>query len=245
MTEALRVKAPAEGEFAVYLAESNRREMFRDDGATSLESWTAVSFGVSVATARTYCQVSEKTHELPHLTGSLCAGEISFDKVRAVVHVATPETDRELCEQAKEHSVRDLVEVARTTAARTRSASSSPSRSEHDSRYLRFNDQNRTMSLQLPKDAYAQTKTCVDAFAGRSPSSEVETPFDQRRFDGFMGMVDLATPGNGNRAATDQQGHHQHGHDEHDHHIDNRAQAVLRGGPCAPRRPGGSRRRCE
>ena len=40
----------------------------------------------------------------------------------------------------------------------------------------------------------------------RSPS-EGETPLDQRRFDGFMGMVDLATPGHGSRAATPRSHH--------------------------------------
>ena len=41
MHRVMKVKTAAEGEFAVCLAESNKREMFRDDGATSPESWTA------------------------------------------------------------------------------------------------------------------------------------------------------------------------------------------------------------
>ena len=51
---------------------------------------------------------------IPHLVGSLCAGDISFDKLRALADVATPETDREWCDQAKECSVRDLADVARS-----------------------------------------------------------------------------------------------------------------------------------
>ena len=46
------------------------------------------------------------------------------------------------------------------------------SRSEHDSRYLRFNDGHRTMSLQLPSEEYARTKACVDAWAAALPSDE-------------------------------------------------------------------------
>ena len=200
MKEALRVKSAAEGEFTVYFDESNKREMFRDDGATSPEAWAAEYFGVSVPTARSYSVVAEKSHELPELMGSLRQGQISFDKVRALVDVATPETDHSLCEQAKECSVRELAEMARTTAARTqaraRSASVSPSRSEHDSRYLRFNDANRTMTAQLPKDAYAQTKATVDAY-GKADSRERENkiPLDQRRCDGFMGIMDSVAPG--------------------------------------------------
>jgi hypothetical protein len=197
MTEALRVKAAAEGEFTICLAESTKRAMFRDDGATSVEAWAAERFGISAATARAYSHVADKAPQLPHLVGSLCAAEISFDKVRTVVDVATPDTDRELCAQAKELGVRELAEVARTAAARARSASVSFSRSEHDSRYVRFNDGHRTVSMQLPTEAYAQTKACVGAWAETIPDADKKIPLDQRRCDGFMAMVEVATPGRG------------------------------------------------
>ena len=208
MAEALRVKTAAEGEFTVCLAESTKRAMFRDDGATSVEAWSAEVFGLSVATARSYCHVAEKSPGLPRLVGSLCAGEISFDKVRAVVDVATPRTDQALCAQAQELGVAALSEVARTAAARARAARESASRSAHDSRYLRCNDGHRTVTVQLPPEAYAQTKACVDAWAESvSPEDESDkpdktdkperTPLDQRRCDGFLAMVDAATPGPG------------------------------------------------
>jgi hypothetical protein len=203
MHEAMRVKTAAEGEFAVCLAESNKREMFRDDGATSPEAWTAECFGVSGPTARSYSHVAEKYEDLPHLMGAMAAGEISFDKVRTVLDVATPESDQALCAQAKELNVRELAEVARTTAARARSASLSQSRSEHDGRYLRFNDPHRTMTLQLPQEDYAQAKASVDAFAQAvTPQGENKIPLDQRRYDGFMRIMDSVAPGHGNRASS-------------------------------------------
>ena len=194
MQEDRRQITMAQARLVLRQAEFGRRQAYLDDGATSLESWSAENLGVSVATARSYSHVAEKTQDMPRVMGSFCAGEISFDKVRAVVDVATPENERDLCEQAKELSVRELAEVARTTAARARSASVSPSGAEHDGRYVRFNDERRTMSLQLPKESYAQTKACVDAYAA-GVSSEEETPLDQRRCDGFMGIVDVATHG--------------------------------------------------
>jgi len=201
MKEDGRLITMAQARIVVRQAEFERRGAYSEDGATSLESWTAESLGASVATARSYSHVAEKSQDLPHLMGSLCAGEISFDKVRTVVDVATPETDQALCAQAKELSVRELAEVARTTAARARSASVSQSRSEHDGRYVRFNDSNRTMTAQLPKDAYAQTKATVDAYAATVPS-EGETPLDQRRCDGFTGIMDSVTPGRGATATS-------------------------------------------
>jgi hypothetical protein len=191
----------AQARIVLRQAEFGRREAYADDGATSLEAWTAESLGASVATARSYAHVAENSHDLPHLMGAMSAGEISFDKVRTVVDVATPQTDLELCAQAKDLSVRELAEVARTTAALARSASVSQSRSEHESRYVRFNDQKRTMTAQLPKDAYAQTKACVDAFADTVPS-DGETPLDHRRCDGLRAIVDSVTPGRGATSGT-------------------------------------------
>ncbi|HEY5386095.1 MAG TPA: DUF222 domain-containing protein [Acidimicrobiales bacterium] len=205
MKEDGRLITMAQARIVVRQAEFGRRQAYSEDGATSLESWTAESLGASVATARSYSHVAEKSQDLPHLMGAMSAGEISFDKVRTVVDVATPETDRALCAQAKELSVRELAEVARTTAARARSASSSPSRSEHDSRYLRFNPQNRTMTVQLPTEDYARTVACVDAFAA-GVSSEEKTPLDQRRCDGFTAIVDSVTPGRGATSGTTTSG---------------------------------------
>ena len=122
-----------------------------------------------------------------------------------MVDVATPRTDRALCAQAKELNVRELAEVARTAAARARSASVSQSRSEHDGRYLRFNDERRTLTAQFPKEDYARTKACVDAFAARCLFRRGErrkTPLDQRRCDGFMAIMDSATPGTAPRATS-------------------------------------------
>ena len=72
----------AQARFLVRLGEFERRQGFRDDGATSLESWTAERFGVSTPSARAYAHVAAKAWDIPHLVGSLCEGEISFDKVR-------------------------------------------------------------------------------------------------------------------------------------------------------------------
>ena len=112
---AFRQRAAAEGKIVVLLGEADRRQVYRDDGATSVESWAVERFGVSTPTARALTRLGEKAWDLPHLVGSLCAGELSLDKVRAVADVATPESDEELCAQAKECTVRQLADVARTT----------------------------------------------------------------------------------------------------------------------------------
>ncbi|HEX4434217.1 MAG TPA: DUF222 domain-containing protein [Acidimicrobiales bacterium] len=187
-----RQRAALDGEIVLHLGEVERGEEYRDEGATSTEAWTVERFGIAVSTARALTRVGQKASDLPHLVGALSQGAVSFDKVRAVADVATAESDQELCGQAKEHSVRELADIARSAGARARSASRSPS--EHDRRFLRFNDQCRTVTAQLPAESYAETRACLQSWANAVAADE-ETPLDQRLCDGFMGMVRFSTTG--------------------------------------------------
>lgn len=181
--------AATRGEISLLLGEVDRSQSYRDDGATSTETWVVQRYGVSSATARILTHVGGKGWGAPHLVGSMCAGDVSFDKVRAVIDVATPETDRELRDRAMECTVRELADVARIAAER--SAPHHDSRSEHEGRYLRFNDHNRTMTAQLPSHSYSLARAWVDALADRV-TSDSGTPLDQRRCDGFTASVEAA-----------------------------------------------------
>ena len=57
-------------------------------------------------------------------------------------------------------------------------------RSEHDRRYLRFNDTFKTMTVQLPAESYAQTKACLEARAREIPSDDEVPSEDKRLFEG-------------------------------------------------------------
>jgi hypothetical protein len=195
LDQRFREKAAVEGDIVVLLGEVERRQAYRDEGATSLESWAVERFGISTPAARAYTHVGEKAWDLPHLVESLCTGDLSFDKVRAVADVATPETDRELRDQAGECTVRQLVDIARSKARPTGPAA----RSEHDGRFLRFNDQFRTMTVQLPAPSYAETRTSLEARARTIPS-DGEMPWDQRLCDAFMEVI-RSSPGRATTAS--------------------------------------------
>jgi len=179
-----RQKASIEGAIVVLLGEVDRRQAYREEGATATEPWAAERFGVSTPTARALTRLSEKAWDLPLLVESLCAGELSFDKVRAVADVATPETDAVLRDQACRHSVRELADIARSTAPPPESRTASG----HDRRFLRFNDTFRTMTVQLPAESYAETRACLEARA-RTVPTDGETPWDQRLCDAFVEVI--------------------------------------------------------
>jgi Domain of unknown function (DUF222)/HNH endonuclease len=88
--------------------------------------------------------------------------------------------------------VRELVDVARTAAATTSTPSSA--RSEHERRYLRFNEAFRTVSMQLPPESFAETRACLEARA-RGVPSDGETPWDQRLCDAFVEMIRSSASG--------------------------------------------------
>ena len=184
LDQAFRQKAAAEGTIVVLMGEVSRRQAYRDEGATSPESWAVERFGVSVPTARALTRLGEKAWDLPHLVDSLCTGDLSLDKVRAVADVATPETDQELRDTAQECTVRQLADIAR----RATPAKVPPGRSEQERRFLRFNEQYRTMTVQLPPESFAETRACLESRARQVPS-DGETPWDQRLCDAFLEMI--------------------------------------------------------
>ena len=100
---------------------------------------------------------------------SLSEGEISFDKLRAVSDMATPETDRDVLERARECSVRQLVELA------ARRSEGGAGEAHHERRFVRFNDRHRTVTAQLPAESYVEVRSCLEGRARKIPS-DGETP---------------------------------------------------------------------
>jgi hypothetical protein len=188
--ETASTMAALSGRFAALAGELDRREGWRIEGATSLENWIVARTGVSVPTARAQAHVAQRLFDLPHLAGSLSAGDISFDKVRALVDTATPERDAELTDLAAETSVVELAQLARRRAMTAPGAQ--PPDEGRDRRSVRFNDTCRTMTAQLGAVAYAEVRACLEARAKDVPS-DGETRWDQRMADALVGLVRSTT----------------------------------------------------
>jgi hypothetical protein len=170
--------------FVQLTGELDRREGWRAEGATSLEAWIVERCGTSVPTARAYAHVGARLFDLPHLSAGLADGTLTFDKVRAVVDGATPETDQALARQAATSSVRELTEIARAD----RGADARHDRRDHDARSVRFNETFRTMTAQLPAETFVEVRACLEARARQIPS-DGETRWDQRCADAFVSLV--------------------------------------------------------
>jgi hypothetical protein len=194
--EAAAQVAALTGRLVQLAGELDRRQGWRAEGATSLEGWIVARTGASVPTARAQAHVAERLCDLPHLAAGLAAGDLSFDKVRAVVDTPTPSTDAELAARAKTCSVRELADLVRAARRRTdltgdEAGVGGPGTDDvvdEEKRSVRFNDTFRTVTAQLPLASYAEARAALEAGA-RSVPSDGETPWDRRLADSFMGLL--------------------------------------------------------
>jgi hypothetical protein len=187
------------------IGELDKREAWRSEGATSLGSWLAQRCGISESTGRAWAHVAERLDDLPHLAQGIRVGALSFDKVRAVVDVAKPETDASILRQAEECSVRQLYDLAR--AGRT--VTNEQDEADHEYRYLRFNHAQCSLTARMPREEYAVVHAAITDGA-RSFPSDGETPYDQRRCDALVALCRPHPPrraaGSGGRSGTDGSG---------------------------------------
>jgi hypothetical protein len=182
--------ASAMGTLLSVVGELDRREAWRAEGATSSGAWLTQRLGVAEGTGRAWSAVAERLWDLPHLAQGLRVGALSFDKVRAAVDLATPESDASVLRQAEACTVRQLQDLATVG----RGASDDRAQAEHAGRYLRFHDGRHLVTAQLPADAYALVRTAISERAKTFPS-DGETPYDQRRADALVALCRDSTGG--------------------------------------------------
>jgi hypothetical protein len=184
------------GQLLPILGELDRRQAFRSEGATSMATWTTERCGVSTATARMWTTVAQALWDLPQIADALQNGTISLDKARAAAKLATPETDADVLAQARQCSVHQLTELSKNRHRPT----DDDADAEHEARYLRFNDERRTITAQLPPSQYAQARSIIEGAARDFPSDGL-TRWDQRLADGLLQI--LGTPAPGSDATAD------------------------------------------
>jgi hypothetical protein len=209
------------------IAELDRLEGWRGDGAVSMASWVTQRCGVGGPTARQWVRTGSHLESLPKLAAGLASGALSLDLVAPLAEVATPETDAALAAEAKHLSVqqaRELVEWHKAVreaeqAAAAAAAGRDSGARDYDHRTLRFNDERCTIWAAFTKDDYADAKSALMAAmgwdeatgslglegAGRSrgladPMGYV--PLDQRLYDALVDLLRVGSGGMGDRTAS-------------------------------------------
>ncbi len=198
MLGSARVKDALSGREAQVSGEMERRQAFRADGATSIETWISARCRRSAASARMLSHVGQRLFDLPHLQGALSSGQASFDQVRALVDVADPESDARWASEALEgRSVRELGELARRAAAEDEEGEPPSPGPERPS--LKLNDTTCTMTARLPKEAYAEVRGRLEGIA-KALGNEGGIPYDERLGQALVLLCRGAAGANGDPA---------------------------------------------
>ncbi len=166
------------------IAEFDRAEGWRGDGAVSMIAWVTGQCGVSTSTARQWVRSAANLESLPCLAEGLASGELSLDLVEPLAEVASPSSDAALREASSHWSVRQARELVAWHRAQVEcqveaEASSAAGAAqgapagvaagdegvggsaarEFGRRTLRFNDTRRSVWVAFTKDDYAVVKS--------------------------------------------------------------------------------------
>ena len=105
------------------IAEFDRAEGWRGDGAVSMIAWVTGQCGVSTSTARQWVRSAANLESLPCLAEGLASGALSLDLVEPLAEVASPSSDAALREASAHWSVRQARELVAWHRAQVESQS--------------------------------------------------------------------------------------------------------------------------
>jgi hypothetical protein len=171
-----------------YIAEFDRREAWRRDGATTMMHWLCGRLNVSFGTAKEWVKAAHALEELPATTEAFGDGSLSWDQVRELVRFATPERDAELAREAPGWSAAEVKRRAREEAP------IDPTEA-HEMRYLRmrWDERDRTLRVwaQLPDTDGATVEKALTRIADRERPDPRTVVFEKACADALVELASL------------------------------------------------------
>ena len=168
----------------------DRRELWREDGATSMVSWLTARLSISNATAAEIVWVAARAESLPAARSAFSSSRISWDQLSSVTRFATPATDQAITESATGLSAAELARTAR----RHRQATESSERRSR--RYLRWwweSDRDfLRLDGRLPGDDGALVAKALERLALQTPPNPTTGMFDHFQSRCADALVELA-----------------------------------------------------
>ncbi len=160
------------------IAEFDRTEAWRGDGALSMRDWLVARCHVSRARARTLVDAAQKVKDLPALSNALSDGRLTLDVFAPLASVATPETDTDLAKAAEHWTPKQ----ARQMVAEVKGSTDAQAAAQFRRRFVRFDDERCLLWAQLTGDAYALVKSAILSLARRHDHPSASDP-DYVRFE--------------------------------------------------------------
>src|SRR6266496_6854466 len=83
----------AQRELFEFIAEVDRRELWRDDGARDMAHWLWMRYGISDWKARRWIAAAHALEGLPRISEAFSSGALGIDKVVELARFAGPKTE--------------------------------------------------------------------------------------------------------------------------------------------------------
>lgn len=135
-----------------------------DDGSPSLAEWLTARYRMTRFTGGTLARMAEALPDLPHIRNAFEEGRLSWDQLRAVITVATPETDAELAAAAPGLKPSEIKKT-------TREVDEPEAATARESRYVTYDFRDDApifeMHVTLPDDEGATFITALTRKAGQ------------------------------------------------------------------------------
>jgi len=173
----------------LYVAELDRRGAWASWGAKSCAHWLNYQCGIDMVTAREKVRVAHAVCELPLIRAAFAVGELAYSKVRALTRVATPDTEAELLEIARDTSTAQLERILRGYAG-TLAADDKDTAAAHLRRSLTWRvceNGDGVVELRCPPEDLALILGEVNE---RMAPSGDDDMISQRRYDALRGLID-------------------------------------------------------
>lgn len=187
------------------VAEVDRLRTYEQEGYPSTADWLTAFLGIGYMRACEFVDVALSLESLPAINKAYEHGQLSYDHLRALVDVATPENEVQLAEDAKGMSVGDTFKMKNKLLA-------VPVESSIDARRdrtleMRWDLDRRMLVLfgLFPEEQGALVEKAIDAIARRMPEDPLfrfGTPLGAKRADAFLELVGGAGSAPGSSSKT-------------------------------------------
>jgi hypothetical protein len=181
----------------VLLAEFHRRRGWELGGHRSTAHWLHFRTGIGLGACREKVRAALALEDLPQTSEAMGRGELSFSKVRALTRVATPESEGELLEVAREMTTAELERCVRAWKHLSRKEEASLEKVNYRRRRLSvFPDESGAYVVRgvVTAEVGALLMRAVEAASDALFSAEAkdETTPEQRRADALGLLAERA-----------------------------------------------------
>ena len=173
------------------IAEADRLEIWRQEGARDTAHWVAMRYGISQWKARRWVHAAHALEGLPALSAALASGRLGLDKAVELSRFATPDTEAELIRWARRVSCARI----RRRGEEFEQRASDVVRAERE-RSVRgwFHDRGLHLEAELSATDGAVVMRGLDRLVERlpiMPGEEGASHIEARRADALVAMAKM------------------------------------------------------